>query len=222
MTADANNPDDLAFLISRGLDGDLSAFERRRLDEALSQSESSRSEASKLEAVDRLIRQWGLKPVEVDWQHHATLTSALAGNTDDERLGKVDDLLRRWRDRSARIESIDLTPGVLARIRSEGRRATPYRLVMRLGVPLAAAAAIALAVTVTTWFTPAREPICRVAIGPSSWSAKVTEREVESRIVVSFAQSDEVATRLLKPPSIGFATIGVEPTGSGGEESSPL
>jgi anti-sigma factor RsiW len=222
MTSDAYNPVDLAFLLSRDLDGDLSPAERLRLDEALSQSESLRSEASKLEAVDRLIQQWGQKPVEVDWKHHAALTSASAGSAADERLGKVDDLLRRWRNRSVGVEDIDLTARVLAKIRSERRRTTPYRLVLRLGVPLAAAAAIALAVTVTTWFAPARDPICRVAIGPSSWSAAVAQREIESRVVVSFARSDEVATTLLKPPAIGFATIGVEPLGSAGEEGSPL
>lgn len=221
MMADAYNPDDLAFLISRSLDGDLSADERRRLGASLSQSESLRSEASKLEAVDRLIHQWGQKPVELDWKHHAALASACAGNTDDKRLSKVDDLLRRWRDRSVGVEAIDLTTSVLAKIRSERRFANPYRLVLRLGVPLAAAAAITLAVTATTWFAPARDPICRVAIGPSSWSAAVAERGVESRVVVSFAQSGEAPTTLWTP-AIGFATIGVEPLGSAGEESSPL
>jgi len=222
MTADAYNPDELTFLISRGLDGDLSANERRRLEDGLSQSESLRSEASKFEAVDRLIQRWGQKPVEVDWIHHAALTSACAGSADDEPLGKVDELLRQWRDRSVGIEDIDLTANVLSKIHSERRRATPYRLVLRLGVPLAAAAAIALAVTVTTWFAPARDPICRVAIGPSSWSATDTERGVESRVVVAFAPSDELAGTLQAPPAIGFATIGVEPLGSAGEESSPL
>ena len=222
MTSDAYNPDDLEFLLSRGLDGDLSSAERRRLDEALSQSESLRAEASKLETVDRLIQQWGQRPVEVDWKHHAALTLACAGSADDERLSKVDDLLRRWRDRSVGVEAIDLTTSVLAKIRSERRRATPYRLVLRLGVPLAAAAAIALVVTGTTWFAPLRDPICRVAIGPTSWSAALADRGVESRVVVSFAQSDEVATTLQRPPAIGFATIGVELLGSEGEESSPL
>ena len=39
------NPDDLAFLISQGLDGDLSAEQRRRLDEALRASAELRREA---------------------------------------------------------------------------------------------------------------------------------------------------------------------------------
>ena len=220
MSGDAYNPNDLAYLLSRSLDGDLSADERRRLDEVLSQSESLRSEASKFEAIERLIERWGKKPVEVDWKHHAALTSASAGSTDDEHLGKVDDLLLRWRNRSVGVEAIDLAASVLAKIRSERRRAMPYRLVLRLGVPLAAAAAIALAVTVTTWFAPPRGPICRVAIGPS-WSAAVAERGIESRVVVSFGQSGEAAV-INTPPAIGFATIGVEPVGPAGEESLPL
>lgn len=220
MSGDAYNPNDLAFLLSRSLDGDLSADERRRLDEALSQSESLRFEASKLEAVKGLIERWGKRPIEVDWIHHAALTSACAGCADDERLGKVDDLLLRWRNRNVGVEAIDLTAGVLAKVRSERRRANPYRLVLRLGVPLAAAAAIALVVTATTWFAPARNPICQVAIGPSCNEA-VAERGVESRVVVSFAQTSDAAA-IRTPPSIGFATIGVEPLGSAGEESWPL
>lgn len=222
MTADAYNPDDLAFLISRGLDGDLSPEERRRLDESLAQSESLRTEASKLETVDRLIRRWGRMPVEVDWKHHAALTSACVESADDERLGQVDDLLRRWRNRNVGVEAIDLTAGVLAKIRSERRRTRPYRLVLRLGMPLAAAAAIALAVTVSTWFTPPRDPIYRVAIGPSSRFTAVAERGIEPRVVVSFAQSVEATTTQETPPAVGFATIGVEPLGSAGEESLPL
>jgi len=222
MTAEAFNPDDLAFLFSRGLDGDLSPDEQRRLGESLSQSESLQSEASKFEAVDRLIHRWGQKPVEVDWKHHAALTSACAGSADDEPLGKVDDLLRQWRNRSVGVEAIDLTTSVLAKIRSERRLATPYRFVLRLGMPLAAAAAIALAVTVTTWFVPARDPICRVAIGPSSWNAAVAQRGVESRAVVSFAQASEAAKTFQVPAAIGFATIGVEPMGAAGEETAPL
>jgi len=222
MTADAYNPDDLAFLISRRLDGDLSPTEQRRLGDALAQSESLQAEASKFEAVTHLVERWGKAPVDVDWKHHAALTSACVESADDERLGQVDDLLSRWRNRNVGVETIDLSTGVLAKIRSERRRARPYRLVLRLGVPLAAAAAIALAVTVSTWFTPPRNPIHQVAIGPSSWPAAVAERGIESRVVVSFAQSGEAANTRQTPPAIGFATIGVEPLGSAGEEIAPL
>ncbi len=221
MSGDAYNPNDPAFLLSRGLDGDLSAEERRRLEESLLQSESLRSEVAKLEAVNRLLARWRKTSIEVDWKHHAALTSAVARSAGDKQLDKVDELLQRWRNRNAEVEAIDLTPGVLAEIRSQRRGANPYRLVLRLGVPLAAAAAIVLALTVTTWFAPPRDPVCRVAIGPS-WKVSVVEREFESRSVVSFVRSSEVVTTMLTPPAIGFATIGVEPHRSVGEDSAPL
>lgn len=220
MSGDAYNPNDLAFLLSRGLDGDLSAEERCRLDDVLSQSESLRSEAAKFESLGRLIDRWAKKPVEVDWKHLAALTAASAGSAEDKRLGKVDDLLLRWRNQNVGIEALDLTGSVLARIHSERRGVNPYRLVWRLGVPLAAAAAIVLAVTATTWFAPARNPICEVAIGPSR-NAAVAERRMESRVVVSFVQSSDAAA-IYTPPAIGFGTIGVEQVVSAGEEGSSL
>src|SRR3990167_1097091 len=118
MTRDAYNADDPAFLISRSLDDDLPEAERRRLDEALGQSESLRSEASKFEAVDRLVQRWGRRSVELDWRYHAALTHASAAEgTGETGSRKIDDLLRRWGGRSDDAEAVDLTAGVLAKIR---------------------------------------------------------------------------------------------------------
>ena len=223
MTGDAYNPNDPAFLISRSLDNDLSEAERRRLDEALGQSESLRSEASKFEAVDRLVQRWGRRSVELDWRSHAALTQASAAEGKGETGSrKIDDLLRRWGARSDEVEAVDLTVGVLAKIRGERRRATPQRYLLRIGLPLAAAAAIILTVTTTTWFAPPPQPICRVAIGPSSRTTTRVAPEAGSGIVVSFVRSTEALAASPTAPSIGFATIGVEPIGAGSEESAPL
>jgi len=223
MTGNAYNPDDPAFLISRALDDDLPETERRRLDEALAQSESLRTEALKFEAVDRLVQRWGRRSVELDWRSHAALTQASAAEgTGETGSRKIDDLLRRWGGRSDEVEAVDLTVGVLARIRGERRRATPQRYLLRIGLPLAAAAAIILTATTTTWFAPAPQPICRVAIGPSSRETTGVAPETGSAVVVSFARPTEVLAASPRAPSIGFATIGVEPIGAGSEESAPL
>jgi hypothetical protein len=223
MTGDAYNPDDPAFLISRSLDDDLPEAERRRLDEALAQSESLRSEATKFEAVDRLVQRWGRRSVELDWRSHAALTQAgAAEGTGETGSRKIDDLLRRWGGRSDEVEAVDLTVGVLAKIRGERRLATPLRYLLRIGLPLAAAAAIILTVTTTTWFAPAPQPICRIAIGPSSRTTMGVAPEAASAVVVSFARSTEALAASPTAPSIGFMTIGVEPIGAGSEESAPL
>ncbi|MFH1111035.1 MAG: hypothetical protein V1790_17830 [Planctomycetota bacterium] len=223
MTGNAYNPDDPAFLISRALDDDLPEAERRRLDEALAQSESLRTEALKFEAVDRLVQRWGRRSVELDWRSHAALTQASAvegmGETGSR---KIDNLLRRWGGRSDEVEAVDLTVGVLARIRGERRRATPQRYLLRIGLPLAAAAAIVFTATTTTWFAPPPQPICRVAIGPSARTVTRVAPEAGSAVVVSFARSTEALAASPGAPSIGFATIGVEPIGAGSEESAPL
>ncbi len=218
MTDDQYNPDDLAFLVSRSMDDDLSPAERLRLADALSLSESLRAEVSKLKAVQRLVGQWGQESFDVDWKHHAALISASAASSEDESLGKVDSLLSRWANRSE-VDAIDLTAGVLSRIHSERRGVNWHGTMWRLGVPLAAAAAIALAVTATTWF-PSRVPVCLVTFGPSSEAAITSESVMESQ-VVSFARSDEPTTPFATMPVIGFATIGVEAAPSG-EESAPL
>jgi anti-sigma factor RsiW len=223
MTGNAYNPDDPAFLISRALDDDLPEAERRRLDEALAQSESLRSEVSKFEAVDRLVQRWGRRSVELDWRSHAALTQASAAEgTGETGSRKIDELLRRWGGRSDEVEAVDLTEGVQEEIRGERRRATPQRYLLRIGLPLAAAAAIILKVTTTTWFAPPPQPICRVAIGPSSRTMTRVAPETGSTDVVSFARPTEALAASPGVPSIGFATIGVEPIGAGSEESAPL
>ncbi len=223
MTRDAYNPDDPAFSISRALDDDLPEAERRRLDDALAQSESLRSEASKFETVDRLVQRWGRRSVELDWRSHAALTQASAAEGKGETGSrKIDDLLRRWRGRSDEVEEVDLTVGVRTKIRDERRRATPQRYLLRIGLPLAAAAAIILTVTTTMWFAPPPQPICRVAIGPSSRTTTRVAPETGSTDVVSFARPTEALAASPTAPSIGFATIGVEPIGAGSEESAPL
>jgi hypothetical protein len=135
---------------------------------------------------------------------------------------KIDDLLRRWGGRSDEVEAVDLTVGVLAKIRGERRRATPQRYLLRIGLPLAAAAAIIFTATTTTWFAPPPQPICRVAIGPSSRTMTRAAPETGSTDVVSFARPTEALAASPTVPSVGFATIGVEPIGAGLEESAPL
>ncbi|MBI1826754.1 MAG: hypothetical protein HY287_09645 [Planctomycetes bacterium] len=147
LTTQANNSDDLRFLMSRSLDGDLSADESARLELALAASADLRDERQEMVAVDRLVMEWGSHPVEIDWASHRTLIEAriscdAKAETDANR---VDNLLADWVARG-NIGEVDLRGRVLAQIRGANRVATPLRWVIRLGLPLAAAAAITIAV----------------------------------------------------------------------------
>ncbi len=159
------NPDDPAFLLSRSLDEELTEDEQRRLDEAMASSPPARQEAEKLRALDRLIRRWGAEKVALDWENQRHLIVAEASSEDDaEGLGKVDALIERWGAEVVPFDEDRFTASVMKQVASEpGRK---WRgLILRLGAPLAAAAAIALVVTIGIDRPASRNPISVIEFG---------------------------------------------------------
>jgi len=219
MSERSYNPEDLGFLISRELDGDLSEVERRCLEEAIRASDELGEDARAYAAADRLIRCWAMKKPELDWEATAGLTQVhVAGAGEDDGLHQVDALLQRWGASQANFTHVDLADGVLQQIRKEQGQVPSRSLIFRLRVPLAAAAAIALAVIGTTWFAPVGGPMVHVAIrtapvmGPAAGEAP--------RATVSFARGVDAASVVESlPPSIGFLTLGAE---AGAGEALPL
>jgi anti-sigma factor RsiW len=193
------NPDDLSFLLSRQLDGDLGPQERARLEEALRSSPQLRREAEQLRGIHALLERWAVRAAEPDAVAIEGLTLAqINGELRDAELAKVDSLLQRWAARAGPAVP-DLRAQVLEAIQAN-RRPAARRLLFRLGAPLAAAAALAIAL-VGPWFTP-RESIY-VAIGQTS-----VTRAVEPEVVVSFAPPlDSPEPDSGKTISMGFMTI---------------
>lgn len=212
------NPDDLLFLASRGIDGDLSREERARLEEAIRTSPTLQNEASEMEAASRLVARWALPPAACDEAtFHDLVVAHVKEQPADPRLAKVDALLGLWRE-SAPDGQPDLSAGVLAQIRGR-RRAPVYRLVFRLAAPLAAAAAIALAFGGPTWFRSAREPVSYVVVGPHISTVATAKSSDERRVVVSFLPSAQAPAAT--ESQFGYMTIGVEAAAIT-DEGSPL
>jgi len=193
--------DDLRFLMSRSLDGDLSADESARLENALANSAELRSDRAEFVAVHRLVTEWGSNPVEIDWAAHHDLIKARIGRDakcerDDRRVGE---LLSDWAGRQG-VSNVDLRGRVLAEIHGTHRATRPMRWVIRLGLPLAAAAAIAIAVLLPNWKSGnATNPISIVQIGPGSGpvataasTTVVFERTATSRIIIQSGGSMEI------------------------------
>ena len=214
------NPDDLAFLISQGLDGDLSAQQRRRLDEALSASAELRREAEDFAAVDGLVGRWAERRVNLAWDATAGLIGAeVRGDQGDIGLQQVDALLDRWGRSQAAGATFDVSRTVLEEILAERSKGRSRHLVLRFGTPLAMAAAVALVVFGTTWFEPAAPPTLHVDIR-SPISESVANAE-PPRTVVSFARSDgDTVARESLPATVGFITLGAGPVVTSGEASS--
>ncbi len=222
MSETGYNPDDPAFLLSRSLDEELSGDQRERLERALAASESLQAEAEQLRAVDRLVKAWAAKPIELDWDHHAALACAQPESEEDsEDLCKVDRLLDRWGARSAPVDAEEFTAAVLARVRGSRGRRSRRGLIFRLGAPLAAAAAIGVVLTGRSWLAPPAKPVCQVVYesmiatraAPHDLQAAAGAGERTAPVAVVAFNRTPVAsvTEMSGPVGVSLGTIGSAP-----------
>jgi len=226
MSEKPYNPDDPGFLISRSLDQDLSDDERRRLDQVLAESESLRAEADRLRAVDRLIKRWGARPVELDWEPHAaTVHARVAGGDEDKNLRKLDGLLKLWGERRVSMDGERFTEAVMARVGATRRRSSTYALIFRLAVPLAAAAAVAFALTATFRSGRSDDRVCHVAIGPQATMVEPAFGPTEQpKPVISFRRSSDTAAERARQrrSTAGISTVWASPVSDLSAECAPL
>jgi|GEM_PF-5926039 len=102
---------------------------------------------------------WASRDLDGDLlpQERARLSKRLAESDDLHReaegLCRVDRLVRRWGESGPDVDWDDFHASVLDRIEGGAVATRRLRWVVRIGVPLAAAAAIFIAVTTTMWST---------------------------------------------------------------------
>ncbi len=213
MAEPTYNPNDPELLLSRSPDGDLNEDERRRLEGALGASPSLRDSAKALAAVNDLVRRWAIETPRVDADEYEDAVIAdIVKSADDEALQPVDAIVRRWAADVARLNNEDaFVDGVLGRI-TPNRTGTIRRpWILRLGVPLTAAAAVIMAVTATMWYSAARAPVVMIAMGRV---VSVDDIAVSSppRVVIRFGRSEETADGLReRRRPISFAAVGSAP-----------
>lgn len=223
MTDSPHNPNDPAFLFSRSLDEELSESDSKRLEEELASSAVLRAETDELAAVDRLVKRWGLWKVDLDWENHAKLLSAEATG-EAEGLGEIDSLLGRWGADEVELDWERFTGAVMTEVKRLRHPRPGRRLIFRLAAPLAAAAAIVIAVTGTYWQVSTVQPIAVVVIGAQVESGAIGSGSVGAgRAVVRFARAS--AGSSVGPPAtpgISFISVGSEPMQAWNEECPPL
>jgi len=213
------NPNDPGFLLSRRIDRDLSPDDGERLEACLRASPQLRRNAEQLEAVSRLVARWAQRRADIDADVLAKLTHAqTASHAADADLARVDRLLHRWGADPGTADEVDLTARVLDQIRSRRLAAPVRRLVFRLGVPLAAAAAVAIAVVGTMWFPARPQAVCQVTLADST-SQSISTREAP-QVVVSFAPFVAETPLIETGPVMGYMTLGAENVPLGDEGSS--
>ncbi len=215
-----DNSDDPGLLISRSLDDDLSDDERRRLDEALTSSDTLRREADRLSAVHDLVRRWGERPAELDWTAHAKLVLARCAAKDEpESDAALDRTLEHWAMSPAGFDEDRFTSSVMDRVKRHASRAHPptwYGRIIRLGTPLVAAAALGFAIINGLWFSPGsvrHDPVCEVVVArPRSLSSSAESNEGAAPAIVRFSREPDRSNawpRASNAGGIAFTAVGV-------------
>jgi hypothetical protein len=163
-----NRSEQLEQLLSERLDGTLTAEELTEVQRTVAGDPKAAATLQQYERLHGLLANWRSLPANVDWKAFAAATSA--GVSKEERLAAtqrgassaadddVDRLVRRAAGDMPEVDWAALKSGISAAVQREAeqtRRETvvvsaPWRRVMswtgRVGLPLAAAAAIALLV----------------------------------------------------------------------------
>ena len=209
------NPDDISFLASRDLDGDLTGEERRRLGHMLDASESLRADVVAMRKVNELVRRWSAAPVEIDWDAHAKLIDVrcLADNDAQDRP-ELDGLLKRWAYDEVAFDDEQFTTEVMQRVSkttSTARTRSGRPWMIRIAVPLAAAAALAFALIGGSW-------INRDAGSPDIAPRVLTESPLDAAkvptCIVRFArESLDVVPEVRQSRGISFTAFGVATVG---------
>ena len=224
MNEEPYQADDPSFLLSRALDEELTEAQRRRLEEALADSPALRLEASTLRSVDRLLKGWAGQRIKIDEAaFEAGVLARVADEAHGEALGKVDNLLKRWSRHRPVVDEEAFVQAVLGQI-GPTVRVTPWRRrILRLGLPLAAAAVVAIAVTARIGLTPAHAPVVRVAIGRTLPAPGGSQDHGRAQPVVSFARAPvDVSPTPFAEPGVSFIAVGASPIATNRKEGYPL
>lgn len=212
--------DDLLFLVSRELDGDLSAAERDELEQALSESEALRVAAEQMGCVDRLVRRWGQNQPDVDAE---AMSAQSVGRilADAPEADDIDRLLGRWGSSKVETDESRFTAAVMRQIQRTAPRKAVRTWVLRLGIPLAAAAAVGFAMIGQLWPLAAPAPTSMVLIARPVEPGE-GEAATQRVALVSFARQAATAGDVGAPAAVALLSLGVYPDQPSGGDSAPL
>jgi hypothetical protein len=198
MTDSLPNPNEPEFLLSRTLDEDLSDEERRQLEEALAASDSLREAQRHYARLHELLRSFAVEQLDVDWDAFAAnVEQASVSAKQKGSQNAFDELLARWSQGELDVNWERFTAEVIERIEKKPSAVPWHRMIFRIGGPLAAAAAITLAVLV---FPIKRTPETRSNV-------KYTRPSCVSRVSYG-RQPDGLAAIEPRSSAFGYATIG--------------
>ena len=223
MTEEHYNANDILYLFSCGLDETLSDKQQRAVSDALAKSPSLRKQADALRATAALLAQWSTQPVDCDWTGHAQSISDQIGYDASDEFDQLDALLGRWSATRASFDTDAFTAGVVARVERASDRGVVSKVLFRIGAPLAAAAAIALAVVGTLWFQAPLASSVHVVYYSSAVYGDDGLGTDSAESYVAFHR-EPVVQRTIGDgvPGLSFISVGSSPLSDSFEEQPPI
>jgi len=198
---------DPLFLFSRGIDEALTEEEQQRLDAAGAAREGFVREAGSLQKVDALVRRWAIDPgISTPDEFEAGVMANLVENGRDADLAGVDRSIAEWGKAHPRFHGLDLVHTVVQGV-AQHERARSLRWTFRIGLPLAAAACVALAFIGLTGLERAA-PVNTVLVGPIAAVADAESFEASRSRVVLF-ERNAVAMKSAGREELAIAIISV-------------
>ncbi len=215
-TEDKYNPNDPEFLASRALNEPLTQAQRQIFGQHLSDMEA-------MQDVDELVQSIRDEAVDIDWvTFQQTIQDRITCAYDDANLDRVDALIQNATKLPTSWAEEDFTQDVLQKIASNADvRPARFRW-LSAAMPLAAAAAITLVVTMVPWQELANAPTSIVSIGPA---IQANHRpSLDSAVaLVSFRREpiavDDTANNRSR---ISFVSVGAESMASDHAPAPPL
>jgi hypothetical protein len=188
-----------------------------------------------MRAAAILLKRWAAEPIESNWAaHEKAIRVSTVNATIQEVDARVDEWLKRWGVETPDVDTDRFASAVTAKIRAgspqacERRGLTTYRLLFRIGAPLAAAAAIALVVTSGLWApVPTKPtaskpsaPVVLVSLAPGG--AADGPANGASVVFVAFDREPCEEPGQIASTGISFMTMGSAPLTEESAEVPPL
>jgi len=204
-TEDKYNPNDPEFLASRALDEPLTDAQQRILDD-------HPGDLATMQHTDELVQSIRDDKVDIDWAtFQQTIQDRVTCQNDNAQLDRVDELVQASTQLPDSWDDQRFTQRVLQKIDSIAQpQPTRFRW-MKAAVPLAAAAAIALVVTMAPWQDRPHSPTSIVSIGPAIHAGHRLPLD-NAVALVSFRHEPTVVDGFVSSRSrVSFVSVGSEP-----------
>lgn len=224
MSESEHHRNDPYFLLSRSMDEELSAEERRVLEDALARSDDLRAAAKQWPRLHEIVRSWSRAHPDVDTEPYVKYVVARLGDTESDVKSDtesntesnaastdVDALLKRWSQEGPDYDDESFVQGVMDRLGQAETRSVRRWGLRRFALPLAAAAALVFAVVGVLRLGVKDRGHCMVEYqGAIGVAARGSSASADKAVVVTFVREQDRLRLKSSDMRLAFVSFSVD------------